>query len=93
MKIIFFFKLFAFVFSVLNFVFLTTSLSIKSLNLFKPTQTVFNIPTSKSSTFVFKLFKLLGILTSLLMFDLPPSAFQAIKSFLASKSDVLTPVA
>ena len=56
----FFSKLFTFVYSVLNFVFLTNSLSTTSLNLFKSTGTVFNLPTSKSFTFVFQLFKLVG---------------------------------
>ena len=46
--------------SVLNFAFLATSLSIISLNFFKSTGTVFNLPTSKSFNFVFKLFKLVG---------------------------------
>ena len=49
---IFFSKLFTFVFSVLNVVFLTNSLSTTSLNLFKSTGTAFNLPTSKSFTFV-----------------------------------------
>ena len=56
---IFISKLFTFLFSVLNFVILTTSLSTTSLNLFKATGTVFNLPTSKSFTFVFKLFKII----------------------------------
>ena len=51
-------KLFAFVFSVLNFVFLTTPLSTTSLNFFK---------SSKPSTFAFKLFKLFETLANLLM--------------------------
>ena len=62
---IFFSKLFNFVFNVLNFAFSTTSLSTTSLNVFKFTGTVFNFPTSKRSTFVFKLFRLIG---KLLMF-------------------------
>ena len=52
----------------LNFVFLTTSLSTTSLNFFKSIGTVFNLPTSKSSTFVLKLLKLVG--TSLLVSSL-----------------------
>ena len=44
----------------LDFVFLTTSLSTTSLNFFKSTGTVCNLPSSKSTTFVFKLFKLDG---------------------------------
>ena len=53
--------------------------------------TAFNSPTSKSSTFGFNLFRPLGTLTNLLMSSLSTSAFKAIKSFLAPKSDVLTP--
>ena len=53
---------FTFVFSVLKFVFLTTSLSTTLPNFFKSTGANFNLPTSKSSTFVFKLFKLVGTL-------------------------------
>ena len=45
------------------------------------------LPTSKSFTFVFKLFKLVRTLTNLAMSSL------SIKSFLAAKSDVSTPVA
>ena len=78
-------KLFSFVFSKLDFLFLTTSLSTTSLNFFKSTGKVFNLPTSKSSTFVFKLFKLVGTLVSLLMSSLSTLAFNAIKSFLAAK--------
>ena len=78
-------KLFSFVFSKLYFLFLTTSLSTTSLNFFKSTGKVFNLPTSKSSTFVFKLFKLVGTLVSLLMSSLSTLAFNAIKSFLAAK--------
>ena len=75
-------------FSVLNFVFLTASLSMASLNLFKSTGTVFNLQTFKSSTFVFKLFKIAAILGSLLMSNLSTSAYKAIKPFLARESDV-----
>ena len=53
-------KLFPFSYNVLNLVFLTTSLSTTALNLFKPTGTVFNLPTSKSSTSILKLLKLVG---------------------------------
>ena len=77
----------------LNFVSLTTLLSTTSLNFFMSTGTVFNLSTSKSSTFVFKFFKLLGTLTNLLMSSLSTSAFKATKSFLAAKSDVSTLVA
>ena len=41
----------------------------------------YKIPTSKTSTFVFKLSKLVGTLTNLLMSSLSPSAFKATKSF------------
>ena len=85
-------KLFTFVFSVLNFVFLKTSLSTRSLNLFKPAGAAFNLPTSESSTFVFKLSKIVGSLVSLLMSSLSGSAFKAIYLFLTAKSDVSTPV-
>ena len=64
----------------LNFIFLTTSLATKSLKFF--------IYTSKSSTFVFKLFKLIG---NLLMSNFS-TLDKATKSFLAGKSDVSTPV-
>ena len=57
------------------------------------TGTVFNLPTSKSSPFVFKLFKRVGTLTTLLMSSLPASPFEAKKYFLAAKSDVSKPVA
>ena len=60
---IFLYILFTFVFRVLNFLFLTTSLSTTSLNFFKSTGRVFNLPSSESSTLVFKLFKLVGTLT------------------------------
>ena len=43
-------KLFTFVLSVLNFLFLTLSLSTTSLNIFKSTGAVFNLQTSKSFT-------------------------------------------
>ena len=39
-----------------------------SLNNFKSTGIVFDLPTSKSSTFVFKLIKPVGTLTNLLVF-------------------------
>ena len=77
----FFPKLFSFVYSVLNFVFLTTSLSTASLNFIKSTGTVFNLATPKSSTFVFKLFKVVEISTILLMSRLWTSAVKAIQSF------------
>ena len=76
----------------LNYVFLTTSLPTTALNLFKSIEILFNLRTSKSSTFVFKLFKLVGTLTNLLMSSLSTSAFKATKYFLGVKSDVSTPV-
>ena len=63
---IFFCKLFTFAFSVLDFLILTTSLAITSL-IFLYSETVFNLPTSKSYTFGFELFKPIETLTSLLM--------------------------
>ena len=80
-------KLSTIIFSVLNFVLLTTSSSTTSLNFYKPT--VFNLSTSKASTFVLELSKLVNLLIS----SLWTPAFKAIKSFLASKSDVSMPVA
>ena len=77
----------------LSFVFLTTSLYTKSVTFFKSTETVFDLPISQSSTFVFKLFELVGTLTNLLISNLSTSAFKARKFFSAVKSDVLTPVA
>ena len=76
----------------LNYVILITSLATTSLNVFKSAGTVFNLPTSKSSTFVFELLKIVETLTNLLMSSLSISAFKAIKSFLAAKLDVLKPV-
>ena len=58
----------------------------------KSAGTVFNLSTSKSSVFDFKLFKLVGTLTSLLMSNFSTLAFKAIKYFLAAKSDVSIPV-
>ena len=81
---IFISNLFTFVFSVLNFVFLTTCLSTASLYFFKSTERFSNLPTSKSSNFVFKLIKLVGTLDSLLMSSLSTSDFKGIKSFLAA---------
>ena len=45
--------------------FLTTSLLNTSLNCFMYTRKVFNLPTSKSSSFAYKLFKPVGTLTNL----------------------------
>ena len=68
-------KLFTFIFSVLSFVFLATSLYTTSLNFFNYTRTVFKLPKPKSCTFVLKSFKLVGTLASLLMSSFPTSAF------------------
>ena len=84
---------FAFVFSVVNFVFLTTFLLTTSLNFFKTTGTVFNVPKSTSSIYVLKLFKLVETLTNLLMPSFSTSAFKATKYILAAILDVSTPVA
>ena len=75
----------------MSFVFLKTSLYTISLNFFKSTGTVFNLQASKSSSFVFKLFKLVGTLTSWLMSSLSTSAFKGIRYLLAAKSDVSAP--
>ena len=63
---IFFYKIFSFVFSLLNFVFLTVSLSSTLLIFLKSTGIDFNLPTSKSFIFGLKLLKLVGTLASLL---------------------------
>ena len=76
----------------LKSVFLTTSLSTTSL-VFKSIGTVVNLPTSKSSTFVSELLKLVGTLTSLAIPNLSSSAFKPKKSFLPAKSDISTPIA
>ena len=52
-----------------------------SLNFFKSLGTAFNVPTSKGSTFAFKLFKLVGTLVSLLMSDLLASVLKVSKYF------------
>ena len=63
-----------------NLCFLTISLFTISLNFFQSTGTVFNLPTSKSSTFVFEFFKQVGTLVSFSMSSLSNSALRAIKS-------------
>ena len=83
-------KLFSFAYRVLDFAFLTTSFLTTSF--FMSTETVFNLPTSKSSTFVFELFKAVGTWVSLLISSLSTSAFEAMKSFSAAKSSVSMPV-
>ena len=77
----------------LNFVFLTTLLSTASLNFYNSIGTVFNIPTSKLSTFVFKVFKLVETLSIFLRPSMSTSTFKTIKSFLEVKADVSTNVA
>ena len=62
-------------------------------NIFKSTRKIFNLSTSKSSTFLFKLLKPCRTLTNLLMSSLSISAFKAITSLSAAKLDVSTPVA
>ena len=86
-------NLYTFIFSVLNFVFFTTWFSTKWFNFFKSIEKMFNLPASKSSSFVFKLFKLVGTSINLLMSSLSTSAFKATKTFLADKLDVPTLVA
>ena len=81
-------KLFPFVFSMLNVVFLQLYYLLQHLSFFKSAVTVFNLPTSNSSMIVFKLLKLVGILAGLFISSLITSAFKAIESFLATKSDV-----
>ena len=78
---IFFSNLFTFVYSMLNLVVLTTSLSTTLLKFFKSAGTVFNWPASKSSTFVLKLLKVVGTLAIILKSSLSTSAYKAIKSF------------
>ena len=56
-------------------------------------ETVFSLPASKLSSFVFKLLKQVGTLFNLLMSSLSTSAFTGIKSPSPAKSDVPTPVA
>ena len=69
-KGIFFSKSINFVFNILIFVFLTTSLSTRSIYFFKSVKIVLNLRTSKLSIFFFKLFELVGTLVSLLMSNL-----------------------
>ena len=78
---ILFSKLMIFVFNVLNFIFLTTSSSTTTLNFSRSAGEVYHLPTSKLSSFILKLFKLVVTLTSLLKFSLSTSAFKEIKSF------------
>ena len=76
----------------LNFPFVRTSLPITRLNFFKSTGAVFNLPESKSATFIFKLLKQVGILVISLMPNLSNSAFKVMKYFLAAKSNDSMPV-
>ena len=72
--------------------FLTTSFSTTLNHFIKSTETVFNLSRSKSSTFIFKLFKLVETLVSLFLSSLSTSAFKVIKPFLAAISNVSMPV-
>ena len=72
--------------------FFTKSFFTTSIDFFKSKETDFNLPTSKSSTFTFKLLKLGETSTSLLMSNLSISGFNAMTSFLVAKLDVPTPV-
>ena len=87
-------ELFTFELSLLNFEFLTTSLLTTSPNSFKSTGKVFNLSTSKSSTYIFKLSRPVRTLTNLLMSSLSTTPFQAIKLLtnLAAKLGVSTSV-
>ena len=69
------------VFSVLNFVFFATSFFTTTFNFFKSIGTASYSSTSKSSTFVSKLFKIVWTLTNLLTSSLSTSVFKAIKFF------------
>ena len=75
------------------FVFLTTCLCTTSPNFVKCTRIAFNLPISKLSPFVFKLFKPVAKLTNLSMSSCSTSAFKAAKSFSVAKLDVYIPVA
>ena len=68
-------------------------MSTTPINFLRSTGKYFNLPTPKSSTFAYKLFKLVETLVSLLKPTLSTSTFKAIKSFLAAKSDVSMPFA
>ena len=69
------------------------SLLTMSLIFLKSTGTGLNLSAPESSTFVFKLFKLLGTLTNLLISSLTISALKAINSLLAAKLNASAPVA
>ena len=78
---ILFSKSFTFVFSVLNFVYLTISLSTTSL-IFSGLQEQFLIYQHLNHLLLFfKLFKLVGTLTNLSISNWSTSAFKAMKSF------------
>ena len=62
-----------------NFMFLITSLSTTSIKL--GTGTVFNLQRYKSFNVVFKLFKVVGTLTNLLMKSFSTSVLNAMKYF------------
>ena len=73
--------------------FLINFLSTGSFKFFKSIGTDLNLSTFTSSTVSFDLFKLVGILTSLLMPSLSISTFKAITPLLAAMFDVSTPAA
>ena len=85
-------NLFAFILSVLIFGFFETFLLTTFLIFLEVLRTLVTLLTSKLSTFVIKLFKLVGKLIYLATFSLSTSAFKVIKTCLAAKSDVLTSV-
>ena len=67
--------------------------SLNHLIFFKSTGTLSNFSTSKSSPFVFEIFKPVGMLTNLLISSLSILIFKAIKSLSAAKLDILVPEA
>ena len=71
-------------------VFLTTSFFTASLSLLKSTGTATNLPTSKLSTLLFKLFNSVGTFSILSKFF---SDFKIPKSVFSENFDVSTPVA
>ena len=88
----FFSKLLTFALSVLNSVLFTICLFTTLFDFFKSIVTVVSLSKSKSFTFTYKFFKLVGTLTNSAMSNFLTSAFKRIRSFLAAKSDVSTSV-
>ena len=72
--------------------FLTTSVSITSLNFLKSVGTGFNLSTSNLSTLFFKLFQLNGTFLNLSVSNSSTSDFKLAKSAFLLKLDVSTPV-